>query len=294
MLRQGSSPSTTPVPPSEKPPLSADRGASQDGSAALVPAVSCLGKAKVHADVPDLGGSRPCGGFYMRHTVTGQILPARCNSHLCPACSPLHQMTARRAVEWGLLDRFGKGEKNVVFLTLTDTARGDLDLPLLGRRWNATRVRLGRMWGAGQYACSVEFQERGALHPHVCIEVAPEVAVDLVDRSTRESYRRRMHELRPAMESLGWGQMVDAKTVALQDASKVARYSAKSLAGYATKEAAERFKRAGAKHVRPLRLSYGWYPGGLAAARAHVLAQKPMLDGKIHGAWERIPKPRTC
>ena len=232
----------------------------------------------------------------MRHSVTGQIVPARCNSHLCPACSPLHQMTAKRAIESGLIRSYIEAEcDRVVFLTLTEPARAELDLPQFGRRWNATRVRLGRMWGAEQYACSVELQDRGAFHPHVCLQVAPEVAADLVDRSSRASYRRRMHELRPAAESLGWGQMVDAITInTLDDREKVARYSAKSLAGYATKETAERFKRAGAKHVRPLRLSYGWIPGGLAAARAHVLGQKPMLDGKVEGRWVRIPKPRTC
>jgi hypothetical protein len=227
----------------------------------------------------------------MRHRETGTIVPARCNSHLCPDCSPLHQMTARLAIEQGITRRaLAAHRDNVVFLTLTDTAAGTMDLPQLRKRWVATRHRLRRMWGAGDYALSIEFQERGALHPHICIEVSDQVADDLVDRRSRASYRRRMHELKPAAESLGWGQMVDAKTVDFGESSRVARYAAKHLAGYATKQAKEQFKRAGAKNVRPVRLSYGWFPGGLAAAREHVLSQERMTAAKLGGTWERVAK----
>jgi hypothetical protein len=282
--RQVSSPDTS-LPPAEKPPLTAGRGASQDRPQTFEEGVSCLGKAKVAVRRRE----RACGGYWMRHSATGVIVPARCNSHLCLDCSPLHQMTARRAFEKGLLQRIGEKRcETVVFLTLTDTAKGDLDLPGLAQKWQATRKRLCRMWGAGDYAMCVEFQDRGALHPHVCLEVDPQVASDLRERSTRASYRRRMHELRPAAESLGWGQLVDAQTVGVMESDKVARYAAKSLAGYTTKQAKERFKKAGAKHVRPVRLSYGWIEGGLAGAREDVLGRDAMAEGKIAGTWERI------
>lgn len=287
-----SSPSAGHLLAPEKPPLPAGRGASQGGPDAPAPAVSCLGKAKLAGSGP----KRPCGGFYMRHSETGQILPARCNSHLCPECSPLHQMTARHALEIGMVRRcIERGRDCVVWLTLTDTSRGDLDLHKLTKQWASTVKWLRRNWGAGEYALTREFQDRGALHPHVCIEVSDEVADDLMDRRSRASYVRRMHELRPMAEANGWGQMVDAVTVdGISDMQKVARYAAKSVAGYATKEAAEKFKRAGARRVRPISLSYGWYPDGLAGARRQVLAQPKMSDSRIEGKWERIPKPRTC
>lgn len=292
MTAQGSSPSTPSAPPAEKPPLPAGRGASQAGSQPPAQGVSCLGKAKVATEE----SKRPCGGFYMRHSVTGQILPARCNSHLCPACSPLHQFTARSAIEKGLVRRYiDRRRDTVVFLTLTDTARGDLDLPALSKKWQATIKRLRREWGASDFAMVREFQARGALHPHAFVEVADQVAEDLTDRGSRASYRRRRHELQPMAESLGWGQMVDAVTVdALNEREKVSRYASKSVAGYATKEAAAKFKAAGAKKVRPLSLSYGWVPGGLAAVRRELLGQEAMDATRIEGKWERIPKPRSC
>lgn len=205
-------------------------------------------------------------------------------------------MAARKAFEIGMVKRcIERGRDCVVWLTFTDTSRGDLDLPGLSKKWQATVKRLRRDWGAGEYALTREFQARGALHPHVAIAVSDQVADDLADRKSRASYRRRMHELRPMAIDLGWGSMVDAVTVAgVGEMTKVARYAAKSVAGYATKEAAEKFKRAGAKKVRPISLSYGWYPGGLAGARRHVLGQSAMLDSRIDGHWERIARPRTC
>lgn len=238
---------------------------------------------------------RPCGGGYMLHVESGLIVPARCNSHLCEVCSPLHQMTARLAIEQGILRRqLDHREDRVIWLTLTDRAVAEMDLAALARRWKATVKRLQRTWGATDYALSVEFQGRGALHPHVCIEVDRQVAIDLTDRKSRSSYRRRMHELRPIAEDLGWGQMVDAVTIATGEGSAIAKYAAKSVAGYATKQAKERFKEAGALRVRPIRLSHGWFPGGLAAAREHVLSSERMAAEKLGGTWERIAKPRPC
>jgi hypothetical protein len=205
-------------------------------------------------------------------------------------------MTARRAFEIGMIEKLvERGRNCVAWVTLTDTSRGELDLPGLTKKTRAAMAWLRRNWGATEYAMSREFQDRGALHPHFAIEVDDQVADDLTDRRTRASYRRRMHELRPAMQRIGFGQMVDAVTVeGITGIDNVARYAAKQVAGYATKEAAEKFKRAGAKNVRPISLSYGWYPGGLAAARRELLGQAAMLETRIEGSWERIPKPRTC
>lgn len=288
-LQGSSSSSTGDLLAPEKPPLTAGRGASQGGPKAPASAVSCLGKAKVGAEGVRQGRRRACGGYWMRHRETGLLVPARCNSYLCPDCSPLHQMTARLALEQGLVRRFlDLKTETVVFLTFTDTAEGAMDLPALRRRWDNTRRRLQRMWGATDYALVVERQARGALHPHVCIQVDPHVAAELLDRRSRSSYRRRMHELRPAAESLGWGQMVDAVTVSGGDFPQVSRYAAKSLSGYATKEAKAYFKSVGAKRIRPVRLSRGWFPGGLTRARDAVLARERMSDSRLQGTWERV------
>lgn len=232
----------------------------------------------------------------MRNSETGQILPARCNSHLCPECSPLHQMTARHAIERGLVRKWvERSDNRVVFLTLTDTAAGALDLRGAYKKWQATILHLRRHWGASDYAKVTEFQVRGAIHPHVFLEVADQVAEDLRDRKTRASYRRRMHELKPMAERLGWGQMVDAITIdSATEREQMARYGAKAVAGYATKEAAARFKSAGAKRVRPVSLSRGWVPGGLAAVRRDLLGQSGMDATRVAGTWERIARPATC
>lgn len=237
----------------------------------------------------------------MRHSVTGVIVPARCNSHLCPECSPLHQIVARTAIEQGIrrraMERMKSGAdtiETVVFGTLTEPANATLDLPAFRERWHATVKALRRMWGMTDYAVVIEWQNRGALHPHFFAAVNDQVAEDLADRRSRASYARRMNELRPRMLDLGWGQMVDAVTVPVVEDTKLARYAAKSLAGYATKEAKARFKAAGAHRIRPTRLSYGWVPGGLQGTRERVLASERMLPDRLEGEWIRIPKPRSC
>lgn len=229
----------------------------------------------------------------MRSESTGQLVPARCNSYVCPDCSPLFQMTARHAIEWGLtVPAIARRSEAAVFITLTEPGTASLDFPGLCNRWQATVKRLRRSWGLTEYAMVTEFQQRGALHPHVFALVHDQVVDDLRDRSSRASYRRRMHELRPMAEALGWGQMVDAITPALGDVEKMGRYGAKAISGYATKEAAEKFKRAGAQRVRPLRLSRRWYPGGLAAAREAVLGGKKR--DRDPGPWTRIASVGVC
>lgn len=206
-------------------------------------------------------------------------------------------MTARIAIERGLVHRYVEHDcqDRVVFLTFTDTARGALDLPGLKRQWLAMQKWLRRNWGGGQFAVVREFQSRGALHPHVFLEVSDQVADDLRDRESRASYQRRMKELRPAAQRIGFGQMVDAVTIkTMTEREKVARYGAKAIAGYATKEAAERFKRAGAKRVRPVSLSREWVTNGLAGVREELLGREQMGETRLGGTWERIPKPRTC
>jgi hypothetical protein len=206
-------------------------------------------------------------------------------------------MTARVAIEQGVINRWvDRRRSSIVFVTLTDRAEGQLDLPSAAKKWQATIKRLRRSWGAREYAKATEFQRRGAVHPHVFLEVDDQVADDLVDRDSRASYRRRMHELRPLATSLGWGQMVDAVTIRddVAEIERAARYGAKSVAGYATKEAAQHFKEAGARRVRPISLSYRWVPGGLLGTRERVLGRAALAATRIEGKWERIPKPATC
>lgn len=232
----------------------------------------------------------------MRSISTGRIYPSRCNSHLCPECSPLHQMTARHAIRSGVIRGMIAGA-SPIFVTLTEPARATLDMAGFRRRWGATVKRLQRLWGVSEYAVALEFQERGALHPHAVMWADPGVGRDLLDRRTRASYRRRMHELRPMARELGWGQMVDAKTIeGEKGAEEVGKYGAKNVADYATKEAAKRFKQIGARRIRPVRLSRGYYPGGLAAAMEKVReGLRPAEEsGRDHGPFERVRELRSC
>jgi hypothetical protein len=188
-----------------------------------------------------------------------------------------------------------------VLITLTEPSRASLDLPAFHARWKATIKRLRRTFGITEYGLAAEFQKRGALHPHVIAWAPISLAEDLGDRSSRASYRVRMKELRPLAMSLGWGQVCDAKTIGYGEETdgtiaeeRVVRYATKNVADYATKEAAAAFKNVGAKRIRPIRLSRGFYPGGLGRAREKVTDRDELAPSRDPGPWVRVTALATC
>jgi hypothetical protein len=216
----------------------------------------------------------------MRSESTGRVVPKTCKSWLCAGCNVWLSEGARRALLIGAMtcpDGSGLG-----FLTLTDTAAGDMDLPALKSRLERTVKALRRRNWLGEYAASIEFQKRGALHPHllchVPLEVLPLWRPHGEKKRNREQYAWHFKELVPLVKQLGWGRMVDAEQVTSAEGASF--YAAKSLAGYATKEAHQKFKAAGAKRVRPLRMSAGWIPERLRDVQRGNLAtdEGPWVD----------------
>lgn len=199
----------------------------------------------------------------MRSTSTGAVVPKTCKSWLCSECNVWLRQGALKAIVDGMLrcpDGHGLG-----LFTFTEPAEATLDLSGFYDRHQRTVQRLRRRnWIAG-YATAVEFQDRGALHPHmIChvpLELVPKLRPDDADKRSRAQYGWWWNELRPLAVDLGWGKVCDA--VALKGLNDVAGYALKSLAGYATKEAHAKFKAAGAERVRPIRFSRGWSPKGL-------------------------------
>lgn len=196
--------------------------------------------------------------------ATGKVVPKTCKSWLCQGCSKWLRAAAQTYLVHGIAET-DRDRHGLTFLTLTDTAAGTLDLPGLAKRWKATQLALERRgWLEGGYAQAVEFQARGALHPHVLLRTPKEAAEVLpAGRQTkrdRVAWRLHFHELVPMVRELGWGPVCDWRQVDGQ-VLDVASYAAKSLAGYATKEAHARFKAAGARRVRPLRASRDWTQG---------------------------------
>jgi hypothetical protein len=176
------------------------------------------------------------------------------------------------------------------FFTFTEPARASLDLASLKRRHDATIKRLRRLGWIGEYCTAVEFQRRGALHPHVIAHVPNELLRLLPEhgqeKRDRAQYRWHFDELVPLAVELGWGPMVDAREVTTS--AGAASYATKGLAGYATKEAHARFKAAGAKRVRPVRFSTGWTREGLRAfQRGALVADDP-------GPWLDISQIGPC
>lgn len=202
---------------------------------------------------------RACGGGWMRSEATGRVVPKTCKSWLCSECNVWLREGARKKVASGCFDR--PTGYDVALFTFTEPARATLDLPAFLSRHERT-IKALRRRGAGAYCTAVEFQDRGALHPHVLVHW-PNDRLNVLRghgevRRSRDAYRFWSGELRELAVALGWGPVCDAEAV--ETFTGAATYVVKQLAGYATKEAYRRFKEAGAQRVRPLRASQDWAP----------------------------------
>jgi hypothetical protein len=85
--------------------------------------------------------------------------------------------------------------------------------------------------------------------------------------------------------SCGFGHVADVREVKRGDAAEVGGYAAKQLAGYASKtgQALALADRA-EERLRPVRLSRGWYGGGLRKTEEE-LGLRPPSDRQPQGNW---------
>lgn len=220
----------------------------------------------------------------MRSLSTGRTVPKTCKSWLCPDCNLWLRIGAIKKIAYGAMKR-PEGWDAALF-TFTEPAHATLDLEGFYRRHQRTVQRLRSRGWIGEYCTAVEFQGRGALHPHIVAHVPNELLPKLRDftseRRNREQYRFWAGPLRELALELGWGPICDV--VAAEGFGDLGRYAAKSLAGYTTKQAHQKFKAAGAKRVRPIRASARWTPERLRELQHGERADPgPFEDITQHG-----------
>lgn len=229
---------------------------------------------------------RPCNRGYLRHVESGALTVLGCWSWLCPRCAPRLRAATRKLIIEGA--DLVPADRSLALFTFTEPTLATLTLPTLKARFDATIKRLSRALDLGEWFAAIEFQQRGAFHPHLIASVPSDLAPLLrrprVAKRTRDQYRWWSRDLRELATGVGWGPVCDA--VAIDRAGAAAHYVTKSLAGYVTKEAHDRFKRAGATRVRPTRRSRGWHPQTLHELRR----PKDPLPGR----WEVVRPLRGC
>ncbi len=202
--------------------------------------------------------------------ATHEAKPVRCKSWACPYCKRFKQMATALVLEHGVRTLQCEGRR-VRFMTLTDTADGDMTTRELHENFKALRKRLDRQGKLGPYACVVAPQERGALHLHALVG----------DPDGGDGYisQRGLSEM---AQAVGFGQVCDIRAVAslgtpfkdlgeylgkqmAEESRTVARYTAAQSSVEATRER-------GARRLRPFRASRTW-PVSLGTAEAAMYAQ---------------------
>jgi hypothetical protein len=180
------------------------------------------------------------------------------------------------------------GPNAVRFLTLTDDSAGEMNAQGLYDSWQKLSLRLRRRDKLGEYVGAVELQERGALHLHV-----------LAAESARGGGYIPQADLSKMAEASGFGPVCDVRRVGPAESGDgsaadyltkgfAANGEAVELAGYVAKSGAtEAAKLKVSERMRPLRVSRGWYGGGLRAAEAEVLALWADGQERDPGPWEQ-------
>ncbi len=246
------------------------------------------------------GGSRPkCARFSGAYAIQPQNLEAfgvRCKRWDCRWCSRIKHLAAYCVLADGICKVQAREDRNTVrFMTLTDTAAGDMDMAALYQNFIKFRHRLKRRGYLGSYAATVEIQKRGALHLHC-----------LMADSDRGGGFIPKQELSEQAEASGFGSIVDIRAIdqagevkdhlshyMLEDAQLIpeAREVVQKVARYCSKSRATMLQEKTKYRLRPLRVSRCWPGGGLRVAEDAILREwfpreESSTKYEVWGAWE--------
>jgi hypothetical protein len=120
--------------------------------------------------------------------------------------------------------------------------------------FNRLRTKWRRSGHLREYFAVVETTRAGALHLHVLATGA----------------FLAQHTLSKDAAAAGFGRIADIRAVKGTEDGTDGAHLVKTLAGYATKANAARLAARGARRLRPVRTSRGWFPGGMAEAERRV------------------------
>lgn len=265
-------PSITPPdnPTGSAPHPSLDYGESRIGLIQTIPAPSRVAGLIGHAPRTRCQNN---AGLFIVSAISGVAFELTCGRWDCPApgCGGLKRRAAREVLVGGLEAAWDRGERSRL-ITLTAPPAG-MNMRQVYEGWNRVRQSLTNRGLLTGYAGTIETQKRqGGLHLHLL---------------TTGDYipQQRLSEIaqgRPGSKGR-FGPVVDIRAVRNTGRRSAAGYLLKQvaddIAGYVSKAATPEHARlrlispVRSKRLRPLRLSRGWYPGGLSAAAKVVTAE---------------------
>lgn len=249
------------LPESDRPPTSLD------SPLGLLGQTETFGRGAVARELLDAAPKTRCPNTYGLFVVSaekGKAFPLTCSRWDCPnpGCGGLKREAAREAFTGGTEQAWERGEQ-VRLMTLTSLP--GTTHPEFQAGVKRSLLVLRKRGFITEYGGAIERTVSGLPHAHLLItgKYIPQRELSRIARGgpTCQTRLGEVVDIR-AVRNTGPRSAVSDYLLKQQTAGELARYVSKA----ATEQARAARALEGVTRQRPIRLSRGWYPGGLGAA----------------------------
>ena len=231
------------------------------------------------------------------HIQSGRSFSVLCKSWACPYCQRRKWVAVAKLLQDGIERAWLAGER-VRFVTLTDASEDGMTVAELSAAWDKLAKLLKRGGPAPPRPAAGSGASAQAAWRAACRQRTPYVDAYAMVLEVGNNGSKQLHahvlmtgryvyqaDLSRWAQACGFGRVVDVREVKRGDAEEVAGYAAKQLASYASKTGqALALQERSEERLRPLRVSRGWYGGGLRAAEEALGIRSPKKEGGS-GSW---------
>lgn len=223
---------------------------------------------------------------------SGHSFGVQCKSWSCSYCQKRKWVAVAALLYNGVEQAWANGER-VRLVTLTDGSGTGMSVADISAAWEKLAKLLKRGGPAPPRPPSGSGAAEQAAWREACKRRQPYLDEYALVLEVGTNGKEQLHghvlmtgrfifqaDLSRWAAACGFGRVADVREVRQGDAEEVSGYTAKQLAGYASKtgQALALAERA-AERLRPVRLSRGWYGGGLRRAEEELGFRSPRRDG---------------
>jgi hypothetical protein len=230
----------------------------------------------------------PASRYVLVNLRTGRSFGVLCKSWSCSYCQK-RKWVAVAALLYNGIERAWDAGERVRLLTLTDGSGAGMTVSEVSAAWDKLAKLLKRGGPAPERPAAGSGADAQAAWRDACKSRVSYLSEYAMVLEVGGNVNRQLHAhvlatgrfiyqagLAQWAAQCGFGRIADVREVSRGDAREVGGYAAKQLAGYASKTGqALALADRGGERLRPVRLSRGWYGGGLRRAEEELGFRAP-------------------